>query len=51
MTHQDGTQDEHASLQDHQNFTHNLEHAEAEAAKLSTHSINAHPMPHEGNHF
>lgn len=47
MTHQDETQDE----QSHQDFVHNLEHAEAQEAKLSAHAVNAHPMPHEGNHF
>jgi hypothetical protein len=51
MTHQDGTQQDDASQVPHQNFTHNLEHAEAEAAKLAAHAAKAHPMPHEGHHF
>ena len=49
MIHQDGTQqDEDASQAKHQNFTHNLEHAEAEAARLAQHAAKGvHPTPHQ----
>lgn len=48
MTHQDGTQkDEDVAQVAHQNFTHNLEHAESIAAKLAKHAAQAHPVAHE----